>query len=95
MFPLRMDEQQLWQGMERVWGGLEVEGAGQLEDLHRSQGGKEMRRKLRVVQVEVTGYRSGTEWTPSPGPELEVQRCCRRPSEPRGLLGEEEEEQEE
>lgn len=90
-----MDEQQLWQGMERVWGGLEVEGVGQLADLHCSQGGKETRHKLRVVQVEEMGYRNERELTPSPGPEPEEQQCCRRLSEPKGLLREEEEEQEE
>lgn len=89
-----MDEQQLWPGMERVWEVLEVVGAGQPEDLHHSQGGKEMGCKRRVVQVEERGCRDGTEPTPSPVPEPEEQRCCQRPSELRGLLGVEEEEQE-
>lgn len=89
-----MDEQQLWLGMERVWEVLEVVGVGQPEDLHHSQGGKETGRKRRVVQVEEMGCRDGTELTPSRGPEPEEQPCCQRPSEPRGSLGEEEEEQE-
>lgn len=80
--------------MERVWGVLEVEGAGQLEDLQRSQGGKETGHKLKVVQAEETGCRDVTELTLFPVPEPVEQRCCRRLSEPRGLLGEEEEEQE-
>lgn len=69
-------------------------GAERPEDLLRSQGGTETGRKLRVVRVEETGCRDATEPTPSLEPEPEEQKCCRRPSEPKGLLGEGEEGQE-